>query len=70
MTTFQYFKLLLLVLLATSSCESEKTNVEDTITVRNAHMMAFNRKEGFCILFGGANEKAVLNDTWVLKDTI
>ncbi len=37
--------------------------------VRNAHMMAYNTIDKYVVLFGGADEKQVLNETWILKDT-
>ena len=39
----------------------------ESISVRNAHAMAYNTKAAKVYLFGGANEKKVLSDLWILK---
>jgi hypothetical protein len=39
---------------------------EHTLTVRNAHSMAYHRGESQVYLFGGANDEEVLSDLWVL----
>ena len=37
------------------------------VLVRNAHVMAYNPKDAGVYLFGGANEREVLSDLWVLN---
>lgn len=41
-------------------------NDNNAISVRNAHSMAYNAKDSRIYLFGGANEKEVLSELWVL----
>ena len=62
-------KFLLLLITILISCNSI-TKSKEKITVRNAHAMAYSEKENYVLLFGGADEKAVLNETWLLKDTL
>lgn len=38
-----------------------------TLTVRNAHSLVYESKEKRVLLFGGADEKKVYGDLWVLK---
>ena len=61
----------ILFLSCTSRSEKEKPLVDrdSTIDVRNAHSMAYNSKDSQVYLFGGANEKEVLSDLWVLEKT-
>jgi hypothetical protein len=42
---------------------------DNTVSVRNAHSMAYHSGESQVYLFGGANEKEVLSDLWVLDNT-
>jgi Galactose oxidase, central domain len=50
-----------------SACTDKKEAV--ATGVRNAHMMSYNSAENYTLLFGGADEKQVLNETWLLKNT-
>lgn len=40
---------------------------DSLISVRNAHAMAYHSKESRVYLFGGADEKEVLSDLWILE---
>lgn len=48
--------------------ESTRNNNSKSISVRNAHAMAYNSYDSSVYLFGGADEKKVLSDLWVLNE--
>lgn len=66
--------LILLYSIILSSCFSQnnkhsdsKSYTKELLSVRNAHAMAYNTKNCKVYLFGGADEKQVLADLWVLE---
>ncbi|MEM7551507.1 MAG: kelch repeat-containing protein [Bacteroidota bacterium] len=59
---------LIVVLLGIAACKQVKKKPSSEF-VRNAHSMVYHQKEASVYLFGGASEKEVLNDLWVLKDS-
>jgi len=61
--------MLLLGCVNRSNEEKSPLEKDRTIYVRNAHSMAYHSKDTQIYLFGGANEKEVLSDLWVLDNT-
>lgn len=60
-----------ILLLGCSSNKSPENPIKDDETfafVRNAHSMAYHQNDSAVYLFGGASEKEVLADLWVLDD--
>lgn len=67
----KYAKQLFLIVLITSCNlkdlpDKASTVKSATISVRNAHSMVYHARDSQVYLFGGANEKEVLSDLWVL----
>lgn len=54
-----------------SNTDTKKSSVisNNTVPVRNAHSMVYQSSESRVYFFGGANEKEVLSDLWVLDNT-
>lgn len=57
------FRVILIFALAAGSLLAENGG----LTVRNAHSMAYVHSEGEIFLFGGADERRVFGDLWVLR---
>lgn len=49
---------------AASKCEWNQARDTDSLTVRNAHAMAYDSDRGTVMLFGGADDCRVLGDLW------
>jgi len=64
-----FFIILLLGCVNNSSKKKSLAKNGNTAFVRNAHSMAYDFDKSLIYLFGGANEKEVLSDLWVLEGT-
>jgi hypothetical protein len=67
-TLLKVLYLLLLLFIICSLGFAQPVLTGSTLTVRNAHAMAYDTRQNLVYLFGGADEKSVLNDLWILKE--